>query len=177
MSLPPSQVQAARADERDQVVQVTREAEVFNAEEIAAVEELFDDYVAKGLSSTYQFLLYHLDGRVVGFTCYGPRSLTHGTFDLFWIGTAPSTQRKGVGHALIEATERAVRSMGGRLLIVETSDRPEYEPARRFYASHGYRREALIKDFYDVGDSLILYSKELGSFPGSLGVNSKIQVG
>jgi hypothetical protein len=55
MSLPPLQVQAARADERDQVVQVTREAEVFNAEEIAAVEELFDDYVAKGLGSTYQF--------------------------------------------------------------------------------------------------------------------------
>ena len=177
MSLPPSQVQAARADERDQVVQVTREAEVFNAEEIAAVEELFDDYVAKGLGSTYQFLLYHLDGRVVGFTCYGPRSLTRGTFDLFWICTAPSTQRKGVGHALIEATERAVRSIGGRLLIVETSDRPEYEPARRFYASHGYRREALIKDFYDVGDSLILYSKKLGSFPGSLGVNSKTKVG
>jgi ribosomal protein S18 acetylase RimI-like enzyme len=161
MSLPPSKAQAARADERDQVIQVTREAEVFNAEEIAAVEELFDDYVAKGQASTYQFLVCRLDGRVVGFTCYGPRSLTRGTFDLFWIGTAPSTQRKGVGHALIEATEQAIRSRGGRLLIVETSDRPEYDPARRFYAAHDYRREALIKDFYDAGDSLILYSKKL----------------
>ena len=161
MSLPSSEVKAARADERDQVVQVTREAEVFNAEEIAAVEELYDDYVAKGQASTYQFLVYRLDGRVVGFACYGPRSLTRGTFDLFWIGTAPGAQRKGVGHALIEATEQAIRSLGGRLLIVETSDRPEYEPARRFYASHGYRREALVQDFYDVGDSLILYSKKL----------------
>jgi D-alanine-D-alanine ligase len=161
MSLPQSEVEAARADERDQIVQVTREAEVFNAEEIAAVEELYDDYVAKGQASTYQFLVYRLDGRVVGFACYGPRSLTHGTFDLFWIGTAPSAQRKGVGHALMEATEQAVRSTGGRLLIVETSSRPEYEPARRFYDSHGYRREALVQDFYDVGDSLILYSKKL----------------
>ena len=161
MSLPPAKVQAARADERDQVVQVTREAEIFNAEEIAAVEELFDDYVAQGQASTYQFLVYRLDGRVVGFTCYGPRSLTRGTFDLFWIGTAPGAQRQGVGHALIEATEQAIRSTGGRLLIVETSSRPEYEPARRFYDSHGYRREALVQDFYDVGDSLILYSKKL----------------
>ena len=161
MSLSHSEVKAARADERDQIVQVTREAEVFNAQEIAAVEELYDDYVAKGQASIYQFLVYRLDGRVVGFACYGPRSLTRGTFDLFWIGTAPGAQRKGVGHALIEATEQAIRSRGGRLLIVETSDRPEYEPARRFYASHGYRREALVKDFYDVGDSLILYSKKL----------------
>jgi D-alanine-D-alanine ligase len=161
VSLPASEVKAARADERDQVVQVARAAEVFNAEEIAAVEELYDDYIGKGQASTYQFLAYRLDGRVVGFACYGPRSLTRGTFDLFWIGTAPGAQRKGVGHALIEATEQAIRSREGRLLIVETSDRPEYEPARRFYASHGYRCEALIKDFYDVGDSLILYSKKL----------------
>jgi len=161
MNLSPSKVEAARADERDQVVQVAREAHVFNAEEIAAVEELFDDYIAQGQSSTYQFLVYRLDGRVAGFVCYGPRSLTRGTFDLFWIGAAPSAQRKGVGHALIETTEQAIRSMGGRLLIVETSSLPEYEPARRFYDSHGYRREALVKDFYDVGDSLVLYSKKL----------------
>jgi GNAT superfamily N-acetyltransferase len=161
MSLNQSQVGAAHADEREQVVQVARQAQVFNAEEIAAVEELFDDYATRGQASTYQFLVYRLDGHVMGFTCYGPRSLTRGTFDLFWIGTAPSAQRKGVGHALMEATEQAVRSSGGRLLIVETSSRPEYEPARRFYDSHGYRREALVKDFYDVGDSLVLYSKPL----------------
>jgi len=165
MSLNDSAVGMARADERDQVVQLAREAHVFDAEEIAAVEELFDDYVANGQASTYQFLVYRLDGHVMGFTCYGPRSLTRGTFDLFWIGTAPGAQRQGVGHALIEATEQAIRSLGGRLVIVETSDRTEYEPARRFYASHGYRREALVQDFYDVGDSLILYSKKLDEFP------------
>ena len=163
MSLNDSAVGVARADERDQVVQLAREAHVFNAEEIAAVEELFDDYVAKGRASTYQFLVYRLDGHVIGFTCYGPRSLTRGTFDLFWIGTAPGAQRRGVGHALLEAAEQAVRSTGGRLLIVETSSRPEYEPARRFYDSHGYRREAVIADFYDEGDALVLYSKKLAS--------------
>lgn len=161
MSLNDSAVGAARADERDEVVQLAREAHVFNVEEIAAVEELFDDYVAKGRASTYQFLVYRLDRHVMGFTCYGPRSLTRGTFDLFWIGTAPGAQRRGVGHALLEAAEQAVRSTGGRLLIVETSSRPEYEPARRFYDSHGYRREALVKDFYDMGDSLVLYSKKV----------------
>jgi ribosomal protein S18 acetylase RimI-like enzyme len=51
--------------------------------------------------------------------------------------------------------------MSGRLLIVETSSSPEYEPARRFYESHGYRRQATVEDFYDEGDHLVLYSKRL----------------
>ena len=161
MNSNPLEAQAARADDRDLVIRVTRQAKVFNAEEVAAVEELFDDYVAKGRASIYQFLVCRLDGQVVGFTCYGPRSLTRGAFDLYWICTAPSAQRKGIGHTLINATEHAVRSMGGRIIILETSGQPSYEPARRFYASHGYRREAVVEDFYDVGDNLVLYSKKL----------------
>jgi len=161
MSHNPLKIEAARADDRDQVIQVTREAQVFNAEEIATVEELFDDYVAQGQASCYQFLVCRLDKQVVGFTCYGPRSLTRGAFDLYWIGTASSAQRQGVGHALITATEQAARTMGGRIIILETSGRPSYEPAQRFYASHGYRREADVQDFYDIGDSLVLYSKKL----------------
>lgn len=154
-----------RADEVEQVVNVAREAQVFNAEEIAAVEELVQDYVAEGEASSYHFVSYRLDGRVVGFACYGPRSLTRGTFDLYWIGTAPSAQRRGVGTELVRQVEQNVRSLGGRLLIVETSSRPEYESARRFYDSHGYRREAVIADFYDEGDNLVLYSKKLSSEP------------
>jgi ribosomal protein S18 acetylase RimI-like enzyme len=154
-----------RADEAEQIVNVAREAQVFTAEEIAAVEELVQDYVAKGVASSYHFVSYRLEGRVVGFACYGPRSLTRGTFDLYWIGTAPSVQRRGVGTELVRQVEQNVRSLGGRLLIVETSNRPEYESARRFYDSRGYRCEAVIADFYDEGDSLVLYSKKLASEP------------
>ena len=155
------EIGATRADEVEQIVSVTREAQVFDAEEIVAVQELVDDYVAKGDASTYRFLSYRLDGRVVGYTCYGKRSLTDSTFDLYWICSAPSAQRKGVGHALLQQTEQEIRVLGGRLVMVETSGLPEYEPARRFYDSRGYRREAVIEDFYAKGDSLVLYSKKL----------------
>ena len=155
------EIGATRADEGEQIVGVTREAQVFSAEEIAAVQELVDDYVTNGDASTYRFSSYRLDGRVVGYTCYGKRSLTDSTFDLYWICSAPSAQRKGVGHALLQRTEQEIRAMGGRLVIVETSSLPEYEPARRFYDSHGYRRQAIIEDFYDEGDSLVLYTKKL----------------
>jgi len=155
------EIGAARADEADQIVQVARDAQVFTTEEVDTVRELLDDYIAKGGASQYQYLACRLDGQVVGFACYGPRSLTRGTFDLFWIGASSSAQRRGVGSALIARVEQSVRAQGGRLLMVETSGLPEYEPARSFYDSHGYRREAFIADFYDVGDGLVLYSKKL----------------
>jgi ribosomal protein S18 acetylase RimI-like enzyme len=156
-----SDVGPTRADEADQIVNVAREAQVFSAEEIAAVEEMVQDYLTQGESSHYCFLSCRLDGRVAGFTCYGKRWFTRGTFDLYWIVTSPGAQRRGVGGRLLDRVEQNIYRMGGRLVIVETSSRPEYEPARRFYDSRGYRREALIKDFYDAGDSLVLYSKKL----------------
>ena len=157
------EVGATRADEADQIVDAARSAGVFSDEEIAAVQELVDDYIANGNASTYCFLSCRQDGRVVGFACYGPRSLTQGTFDLYWIATVPGAQHRGVGSVLLNQAEQNIRFQGGRLVMVETSGRPDYEPARRFYESHGYRREAVIADFYDVGDSLVLYSKRLES--------------
>jgi ribosomal protein S18 acetylase RimI-like enzyme len=155
------EIGATRADEAEQIVGVTREAQVFSADEIATVQELMDDYIANGDASTYYFLSYRLNGRVAGYACYGRRSLTESTFDLYWICSAPSAQRKGVGHALLQRTEQEIRAMGGRLVMVETSSLPEYEPARRFYDSHGYRRQVIIEDFYAEGDGLVLYSKKL----------------
>jgi len=155
------EIGATRADEADQIMAVAREAQVFTTEEVDTVRELLDEYVAKGDASGYYFLSCRLEGRVVGFACYGSRALTRGTFDLYWIGTSPSAQRRGVGAALIAQAEQNVRTIGGRLLIVETSSLPGYEPARHFYESHGYRRQAIIEDFYDEGDNLVLYTKKL----------------
>ena len=155
------EIGATRADEATSIIQLAREAQVFDNEEIAAVEELVGDYVAKGDASPYRFLSCRQEGRVLGFTCYCARSLTRSTFDLCWICSAPDAQHQGVGGALLRQTEQAIRLQGGRLLLVETSSRPEYEPARRFYESHGYCREAVVADFYAEGDSLVLYSKRL----------------
>jgi len=157
----PLEVGVTRADEVQAVVGVAREARVFTTEEVAAVDEMARDHVARGEASQYHFLSCRLEGKVAGFACYGPRSLTRGTYDLFWLGTADWAQRRGVGHALIAQVEERVRALGGRLLIVETSNLPEYAPARRFYDAHHYHQEALIRDFYDQGDDLVLYSKKM----------------
>ena len=62
---------------------------------------------------------------------------------------------------LIERTETAIAAMGGTRIYIETSSRSLYEPTRGFYLKHGYKQEALIKDFYAPGDSKIIYAKVL----------------
>jgi len=64
-----------------------------------------------------------------------------------------------VGRGLLAASEEAVRKLGGRMLIAETSGTEHYEPTRMFYIGMGYILEATIKDFYVVGDDLAIFVK------------------
>jgi len=97
-----------------------------------------------------------------GYACFGPHSLTQGTYDLYWIVVDPTAQGHGIGHALLARVEAEVQARGGRLLLVETSGTPAYAPARRLYETSGYRCEAVVHDFYAPGDDLLIFSKDLG---------------
>jgi ribosomal protein S18 acetylase RimI-like enzyme len=141
---------------------ITANSSVFNQEEVECVNELWEEYLTHGSErSGYYFLVEKDQDRVLGYACYGPRSLTSGTFDLFWIAVDPTARRRGVGRDLLGACEDAVRKLGGRLLVLETSGRPTYEPTRKFYISSGYTLEARLKDFYSIGDDLVIFTKHL----------------
>jgi len=141
----------AKPEDRQGILAVTAKIDVFTDEEKDTVRELWDD-------GGYDFLVAHHDGRVVGYTCYGERALTEGTYDLFWIAVDPSARRLGVGRALMRATEAEVQKRGGRILIAETSGMESYASTRAFYESVGYQKEAVIRDFYKPGDDLAIYT-------------------
>lgn len=156
------QVGRARPEDVAAILTISRSVGVFNNEEIAAVDELLHAYLEQGPeSSGYIFVSCRDDGRVVGFACYGPRPLTSGTFDLYWIATDKAWQGHGVGTALLKYVAEEVRTLGGRLIVVETSGTPAYAPTRRFYETHGYKRAATIADFYAPGDDLVVYVQQL----------------
>ena len=135
---------------------------VFTQEEVKCVDELWDENQAEGAeNSGYYFIVDKDDGQVMGYTCYGPRALTDRTYDLYWIAVGPNARRGGVGRGLLAATEDAIRKLDGRLLIVETSGLPKYEPTRAFYLATGYTLEATLKDFYTDGDDLVIFTKRL----------------
>lgn len=108
----------------------------------------------------YQVLVADKDGQVIGYLCYGPTPMTEGTFDLYWIASDPQVRGQGIGSALISAMEGDIRRRKGRLIRVETSAMEAYGPTRGFYAAMNYQEEARFRDFYKVGEDLIILSKK-----------------
>jgi ribosomal protein S18 acetylase RimI-like enzyme len=129
---------------------------------VDSVQEVWSEYLAYGSPPDgYHILVYREDNKVLGFSIYGIRFLTEGVYDLLWIAVDPEAHRNGVGKALITASEEAVRAMGGRILVAETSGTAEYASTRKFYVGVGSVNEATIKDFYKPGDDLKIYTKRL----------------
>jgi len=145
-----------------QIQSITARTGVFSQEEVDSVQTMWTEYLTLGPeNSGYHFIAYRDGDRVLGFAIYGPRDLTDGVFDLYWIAVDPTAQCHGVGRTLLTASEAAVRELGGRMLIAETSGTPYYEPARKFYFAMGYENEATIKDFYTPGDDLKIFIKRI----------------
>ena len=96
-----------------------------------------------------------------GYACAGPTPATEGTFDLYWLAVDPTAQGKGIGTTLVRAVERELRDRGARMLLVETSSRPDYSNTRAFYARCGYNEAARITDFYAPADDRIMLTTRL----------------
>ena len=145
-----------------QIQDITARAGVFSQEDVDCVSELWEEYLTLGSEHCgYNFIVDRDGDQVFGYACYGPRDLTDGVFDLYWIAVDPKSRRNSVGRGLLTASEEEVRKAGGRMLIIETSGTSHYEPTRKFYLSMGYAIEATIKDFYVKGDDLKIFTKRL----------------
>ena len=138
---------------------------VFSDEEVrTAVDMIRETLAHPDEEDPYQFLVAESDGRVVGYACFGTIPLTKGSYDLYWIAVHPDRHAHGVGKELLLATEEEIARQGGRLVVVETSSRKDYDKTRRFYEkTMRYETAAWIKDFYKPGDDKVLYVKYVGS--------------
>jgi ribosomal protein S18 acetylase RimI-like enzyme len=151
----------SQPDERAEIGRIAAEVGVFDAEEVDTVYELFDEYVADPVASGYYFLSYREAGRTLGFACYGPTPLTQGTYDLYWICTDAQAHQRGIGRALLRQVEAEIKAANGRLIIISTSSQPAYQPAREFYQRTGCTLDGIIRDYYEPGDDLYLYSRRV----------------
>ena len=157
-----SMITPAKEADGSQIQNITAKAGVFSQEEVDSVSVMWTEYLTLGAEgSGYHFIVHREGDQVLGFAIYGPRDLTDGVFDLYWIAVDSTARCNGVGRTLLTASENAVREMGGRMLIAETSGTPPYESARKFYAGMGYENAATIKDFYTIGDDLLIFIKRI----------------
>lgn len=148
--------------DRDPILSAARSVGVFNDEEVNTVNELFDGYLRDPKASGYNFLsCKSADGALLGFACWGPTSLSKGAVDLYWICTAQNAQGQGVAAELFRAVEQAARALGRWLIVIWTSNRPDYAPARNFYLRQGCELTAQLREFYDRDEDLCVFTRYL----------------
>jgi ribosomal protein S18 acetylase RimI-like enzyme len=138
---------------------LVRDTGLFREAEVRTAVELLDE--ALDGDDDYRFLGAFAGDELVGYACYGPTPDTLGTFDLYWIAVDTQRQGSGIGTQLVTAVEKTLASVGGRLIVVETSSRPDYDATRRFYEAKGYTKTATIPGYYAPGDDLVIYIKDL----------------
>ena len=142
----------------ERLLGLARSVRLFTAADVETIHELWDEFITKGEDSWYSFIIAQRSGKLHGFACYGRRALTDGTWDLYWLGVDQSSQGQGIGKTMLRKVKESVRQRGGRLLIIETAGKPEFEPTRQFYLHSGCTLEARVRDFYARGDDLFIFT-------------------
>jgi len=144
---------------RARLEQLTRGAGLFREEEVATAVELLDESLAG--DDDYQFVGAFQGDQLVGYACWGPTPGTAATSDLYWIVVNRDHQGRGIGTQLLAEVEQRLTTHDARLVVVETSSRPDYAPTRSFYEARGYIRTATIPGYYAPGDDLVVFTKDL----------------
>jgi len=154
---------AVKPEDAQMVEALARASGVFNDMEIRIARELVEENLARGSeASGYHFLFFDgNDGALDGYVCYGPIPATDRRFELYWIAVRKSVQRTKLAARLLKACEDEAREMGAKMLIAETSIKPDYEAANKFYLAQGYKLLGQIKDWHADGDDLGIYGKRL----------------
>ena len=148
--------------DRDKIEKILFDTNNFHDDEITIAMELIDVHINDREQRDYEiFVDENENGVINGYVCIGPRPLTKGTYDLYWIAVNPNVQSKGIGSGLIRHVEEYLGNKSVRLILIETSGKPGYEKERKFYEKNKYEKFVEIKDFYDIGDSLVVYGKYL----------------
>lgn len=138
---------------------------VFKPHEVETLQEVLDDFHREGAEYGHVCLTLEDGGAAVGFVYFTPVAMTDRTWELWWIVVGKDRQGRGTGRWLLDRVEQHILQLGGRLLLIETSSTPQYDPTRRFYLNNGYTLAAQLPDFYCDGDDKCIFRKRLTSTP------------
>lgn len=111
------------------------------------------------LSRTTQLLVLVASGRIVGYSLVGFRKFSTRA-RLYSIALDPDVQGRGYGRALLGAAERAAKAHGATAIRLEV--RVDNARALDLYEKSGYRRFAVIPEYYEDGATALRLEKSLG---------------
>jgi ribosomal protein S18 acetylase RimI-like enzyme len=154
-------IRPARLEDGPTVLAFMEQTGFFRPCEMEIADEVFYDGVDPVSAEDYRSFVAELDGRPVGWVCFGPTPCTVGAWDIYWIGVDKTVQHRRIGTRLIQFAEAEIQKAGGRLAVIETSGSDFYKPTQSFYLKNGYKLAAAVEDFYAPGDPKLIFTKGL----------------
>ena len=145
----------------DALVALTEGTGFFKPFELDTLREVLDDYHAGAGDEGHRAFAWDEGGRVLGYVYFAPAVMTDRSWYLYWIAVEKGQQGRGLGGKLLAFVEAEIRKADGRLLLIETSTTPHYDPTRRFYRKYGYALAATIADYYADGDGMAVFLKRI----------------
>lgn len=124
------------------------------------LDDMISDYLNNEKSTDIWFTTID-NGKPISIGYCAPERLTEGTYNLYAIAVNKKQQGNGIGQKMMEYIESELKAKGNRILIVETSGKPEFELTREFYIKCNYTKQAVIPEFYEKGDDKIVFWKKL----------------
>ncbi len=124
------------------------------------LDDMISDYLSNEKSTDIWFTTVE-QGNPISIGYCAPERLTEGTYNLYLIAVHKDKQGNGTGKKMTEFIEDELRKNGNRILVVETSGKPEFKLTREFYAKCNYVQQATIPEFYEEGDDKVIFWKKL----------------
>lgn len=144
----------------ERIVQIAAATNVFTPEELVCLRYDIEFQLSPDGDDDWMLTLWNDDG-IVGFLHFGPLTISEGGRMLFWIFVSPAIRSSGAASMLMRAMEEQLKKESARIIFIETSDTPDFIPARRFYMKHGYEQVCVIPEYYAPGVGKAVFSKLL----------------
>lgn len=121
------------------------------------------DILKSSSSKTHIKYVAIIDSTLVGFISATHPSDSNNIWFLSILAVKKGFQGYGVGRALIKTIENYISTTMAKRIYIDTceSDSLENQNTKAFYLKMGYKEVGRIPNYYDLGEDIVYYYKEL----------------
>ena len=156
-------IRPAHPDDTETLLAMTAATGVFKPMEVDTLREVLDSFHEYNRDAGDRCFVVEEDGELLGFEYHAAEPMTDRSWMLWWIVVRPDRHGRGIGKKLMAFMEEDAVTAGGRIMFLETSSLPSYEPTRKFYLTLGYEITGQIRDYYAAGDDMVFFRKPLAA--------------
>jgi len=153
-------IQKARPRDQGEIFRLIAEQRRADA---GQASRTYRDYFTRQKRPRDQVLVARTQGKIIGVSGYWHDDYSDsGIYWLGWTYVPPGFQGRGIGQKLLDRVIQELKKRKARKLYADTSSRPLYRRALRFYRANGFKREGRFKDYYQKGEDQMVMGKEIG---------------